>query len=161
MSKGVQAASLSTLLLLAGCAYYCPPPPSASLGVSHPFDTSAAFRKALEAGPGSKPLQDARIEYLLEQIAHSPYNLIRNDSRYSRKQARSHFLWKLSRKRGQVLTAEDFIERIASRSSISGHAYLLEFPDKSRQPLRTILLRELALFDQELTRRKSRPFKGP
>ena len=158
MSKGTKILSSLVLLTLSACAYRPPAnvasDPSLSLGLPPAFDTDPAFRLALRAPPGSQALRQARIEYLLEQILRSPYNFIRNGGRYNGKRAKAHFLWKYSLNRGRVITAEDFIDWVATRSKMSGQSYSVEFPDGKRQPLSPILFRELTVFDQELRRRR-------
>jgi hypothetical protein len=54
---------------------------------------------------------------------------LRNGSEYDARQAAEHLRLKLKRAGSRVRTAEEFIRLCASRSSISGEAYRLRFPD--------------------------------
>ena len=143
-----------TLILGAGCA---PPPslgPSPFLGPSFEWKTSRPFQRALHSAPGSEALERARIDYLLERISKSPYNFLRNGSRYTGKQAKNHFRWKYFLKHGEVKTAEDFVNRVATRSKISGEPYFVQLAGRRRYPLQTVLLEELSSFDQALEKKR-------
>ena len=109
-----------------------------------------AFQKLTAASPGSREAELAKIEYLLERIGNSPYNFIRNGSRYQGKRAEVHLRWKYLRSREQIKTAEDFIQRVATRSKISGEAYEVILPDKTHHPLREFLSEEIHLLNQAL-----------
>ncbi len=118
-------------------------------------DTEApAFQKLAAASPGSREAELAKIEYLLERIGNSPYNFIRNGSRYQGKRAEVHLRWKFLRSREQIKTAEDFIQRVATRSKISGEVYEVILPDKTRHPLREFLSEELRLLNQALEEKR-------
>ena len=128
----------------------------ASLNSSRPLplEKSKAFQKALQAETGTRALEQARIDYLLEQVSNSPYNFYRNGSRYTGKRAEAHLKWKYFRSLKKVKTAEDFINQVASYSKMSGEAYLMETTHKKRVPLRPILINELSLFDQAVNSKK-------
>ena len=129
---------------------------SVSLAPSRPPEKSRAFQKALRYEPGSRASEQARIDYLLECIANSPYNFFRNGSRYTGKRAEAHLnlKWKYFRYLKKVKTAEDFINKVASYSKMSGEEYLVELPEKKQVPLHPILVRELEIFDQALASRR-------
>ena len=126
----------------------------ASLAPSLAVEASGAFQKALPNVPDSSEVRQARIDYLLERMGDSPYNFIRNGSRYNGKHAEIHLKWKYLRSQREVETAEAFIDRIATRSKLSGEEYLVILPDKSRRPLRDFLLYELHSFDQSLEEKR-------
>jgi Family of unknown function (DUF5329) len=73
------------------------------------------------------PAPEAPIEinYLLESIEQSGCDFYRNGSWYDSKKAQAHLRQKfeLLMARGQINTAEDFIEKVATKSSLSGQAY--------------------------------------
>ena len=118
------------------------PPPS--------WETSRPFQKAVQSQPGSQALEQARIDYLLERVSKSPYNFIRNGQRYSGKRAWAHLKWKYFLNVGRVKTAEEFIERVATYSKMSGEPYVVQLPDRSRRPLHLLLVNELRLFDEKV-----------
>ncbi len=118
--------------------------------------TNRLEEKALKAPPASRALEQVRIDYLLERVAKSPYNFIRNGETHSAKRAWAHLKWKYLINMSRIKTAEEFIEEVASYSKMSGETYLIEFPDKTRHPLRSLLMNELRLFDQGVeAKRKS------
>jgi len=130
--------------------------PKRSLGPSPDFDSMRPFRDLLKKEPGTFNYERARINYLLERVTKSPYNLIRNNGRYSGKRGAVHLKWKYYFRGGRsVKTAEEFIDRVATFSKRSGDPYLMEFPTRKRYPLRDLLLRELRELDKELLVRRA------
>jgi len=128
--------------------------PSLSLGPPFQWETSRSFQRGLRSQPGSEALEQARIDYLLERISKSPYNFIRNRSRYTGKQAGTHFRWKYFLNRGRVKTAESFVNQVTTRSKRSGRPYEVQFPDQRRYPLWALLFRELDFLDQTLEKKR-------
>lgn len=122
--------------------------PSRTLVPALEASSMKAFGRAVQAEAGSPALERARIDYLLERVSKSPYNFFRNGGRYTGGRALAHLKWKYFRNLGRVKTAEDFIERVATRSKMSGQAYEVEYRDRKRYPLRSVLLMELALLDE-------------
>lgn len=140
-----------TLMIAEGCVRFSPSlDPALSLGPPFQWETNRSFQQALRSKPGSDALERARIDYLLERISKSPYNFLRNGSRYTGKQARSHFRWKYFLNRGRIKTAEEFIGLAASRSKRSGRPYQVQFTGGRHYPLQPVLLQELYFFDQAL-----------
>lgn len=135
--------------------------PSLTLGPPPTWETSRAFQKAVQSQPGSRALEQTRIDYLLERVSKSPYNFIRNGSRYTGKRTEAHLRWKHFRQQRQVKTAEEFIDRVASYSKMSGQSYWVVFPDKKRYELHPLLLHELELLDQALERERERMKQTP
>ena len=80
------------------------------------------------AAPPIAPRTQVEIDHLLDYIAHSDCRFNRNGSWHGMDEARSHVSGKLDylRNRGQVDSTEAFIEKAASRSSLSGKAYMVE-----------------------------------
>jgi len=74
------------------------------------------------------PAAKAEIEGLLSRLESSGCAFSRNGSWYSAAEARVHLLRKLAylEDKGLVQTAEDFIERAASASSMSSEPYLVK-----------------------------------
>ena len=63
----------------------------------------------------------------MNRLESSGCEVDRNGTRYPAADARSHLMTKLKylEDRGAVQTAEEFIERAASKSSVSGQPYLI------------------------------------
>lgn len=83
----------------------------------------------VQAAPDAKAQQE--ITQLLSFVEHSDCHFIRNGSEYPATEARAHLQKKLDylENKGLVDSAEDFIERAATKSSMSGKAYQVNCPD--------------------------------
>lgn len=69
---------------------------------------------------------DPAIDYLLSYVAESPCLFVRNGTRHSGPEAAEHLRMKYEHGKAYVSSAEQFIDRIASRSSWTGSAYSVE-----------------------------------
>jgi hypothetical protein len=94
----------------------------------------------------------ARIYALLDALERSGLVFIRNGSAHTAQKARVHLEMKLDRSGGRVTTAEQFIDRLASRSSATGRPYLVRLADGSTVEAGIWLRARLAEID---TRRKA------
>ena len=89
--------------------------------------------------PGPKLTEEAKIEALLAVIAEADgVEFIRNDKSHTGKQASDHLRmkWKAVDKE---LTALQFIEQIASKSSVSGKAYEAKSDDGAKVPVELLM----------------------
>nr|WP_225602035.1 DUF5329 domain-containing protein [Pseudomonas sp. PDM17] len=83
---------------------------------------------------GAQAAADAKaqqeITQLLDFVEHSGCQFIRNGSEYPAAEARAHLQKKLDylENKGMVSNAEDFIERAATKSSMSGQRYQADCP---------------------------------
>lgn len=66
---------------------------------------------------------EAEIDYLIETVAESDCTFIRNGKEHDADDASDHLAMKRRRGKRYFDTADEFIERIASRSSWSGKPY--------------------------------------
>jgi len=89
------------------------------------------------------------IQYMLDAIGQSNCSFIRNGNVHAATEAESHLSMKYSRGQSWVSTAEQFIERIASKSSWSGKPYYIECPDADRQPAGDWLADRLASYREK------------
>jgi hypothetical protein len=72
----------------------------------------------------------AKIRYLIGSIeALQGVTFLRNGGEYDAKKAADHLRLKLKTAGDRVKTAEDFIRLCGSKSSLSGEAYRMRFPD--------------------------------
>ena len=69
------------------------------------------------------------IEYLLNAVADSNCEYFRNGKKHSAEKAAKHLRMKYGRAKKYVKSAEDFISKLASRSSISKKPYRYACPD--------------------------------
>jgi Family of unknown function (DUF5329) len=88
---------------------------------------TCAFVSASVAAPVA-PAARAEIDGLLSRLEASGCEFYRNGSRHAAAEATPHLLGKLKylEDRGAVQTAEQFIDLAASRSSVTGQAYLIK-----------------------------------
>ena len=90
-------------------------------------------------------VEKRKIEFLLGQIeAQKGAKFWRNGSSYMPKQAAEHLRMKWEKAGKSIRTAQDFVEKIASKSSMSGKVYEIEFADGSKVETKVFLLKKLA-----------------
>jgi len=65
-----------------------------------------------------------KILYLLQETRESPFEFNRNGYVYSARRTAAHISKKYRQRYKKILTAQDFIDKVASRSSQSGRPYL-------------------------------------
>ena len=90
-------------------------------------------------------IEKKKIEFLLHEIEQlKGAKFWRNGSSYSPKQAADHLRMKWGSKAGsRVKTVRDFIEGIASKSSMSGKPYEIEFENGTRMKANDFLYKKL------------------
>lgn len=74
----------------------------------------------------AEPTTESEIEYLIEAIGDSGCEFIRNGKRHSASDAEDHIRMKYKRGRKYAPTAELFIKRLASKSSMSKKPYMMQ-----------------------------------
>ena len=87
-----------------------------------------AFLLLLVAGPGrAEPTGqvDQTIRHLIGYVSGSGLTFIRNSSEYTPDEAAEHMNRKYQHFRDAIKTPEDFIERCATKSLLSGKPYLV------------------------------------
>lgn len=70
----------------------------------------------------------AEIAYLVDLVRGSPCLFLRNGDPYPGPEAADHIMEKYDYFRDEIKTAEDFIDRAASRSALSGRPYQVACP---------------------------------
>lgn len=106
----------------------------------------------LVAAPGAALAEDAReraaveIEHLITAIGDSGCEFIRNGKRHDAGEAERHIRMKYRRAKRHATTAERFIERLASRSSMTRRPYLMDCPGSDPVPSGDWLSARLATF---------------
>ena len=74
--------------------------------------------------------ENARIEHLISSVEKfSGSKFIRNGTEYEPRKAGEHLRMKLEKGGEKVKTAENFIDEIAAKSSVSGKPYQIRKPD--------------------------------
>lgn len=96
-----------------------------------------AFSALASAAPS--PTAKREIQALMEALSTSSCEFQRNGTWHGRDEARKHLQRKYDYllKKNLVDTAEQFIERAASKSSMSGKAYQVRCPGQPAQPAAT------------------------
>ena len=88
---------------------------------------------ALVAGSSAAappPLEQLRIDKLIRHVeVQKGMKFIRNGTEYSCEEAAKFLRGKMDSMGAEVTSARDFIERIASKSSMSGRPYHVRFSD--------------------------------
>jgi hypothetical protein len=92
------------------------------------------FPVAVHAAPSAAAKRE--IQGLMDALSTSSCEFQRNGTWHGREEARKHLQRKYDYllKRDLADTAEQFIERAASKSSISGRAYQVRCPGQPAQP---------------------------
>ena len=80
---------------------------------------------------GIDPGERQRIDDTLTRIEASPLRFIRNGSEFDGRKAASHLRDKLKNAGDRIRTFDDFVDKIATRSSMSGQPYLVNLQDGS------------------------------
>ena len=86
-----------------------------------------------------------KILALLNKISASNLVFIRNGVPYTGEEASSHLREKLKNFSDQIYTAEDFINAIASQSSVTGFPYYVRLADGTKMEARIWLREQLAV----------------
>lgn len=66
------------------------------------------------------------VDYLIRTVSESGCNFVRNGKEHSASEAADHLQMKARRGKRYYDTTEEFIDRIASKSSWSGKPYLIQ-----------------------------------
>jgi len=82
------------------------------------------------------------IEYLLTFVAESNCIFIRNGKEHQAKEASKHLAMKYNHVKGRIKTAGDFIDKIASKSSLTRKAYKIRCEGKQQVPVQQQWLKE-------------------
>jgi hypothetical protein len=107
----------------------------------------AGAAAAVQAGPS--PAEMARIERLLAMIGtRRDMRLVRNGTEHDTDTAVSFLRGKLKHYGSDIRTAEEFIDRLASRSSTTGQLYWVRLSDGREIPAGDFLRIELARLDK-------------
>ena len=91
------------------------------------------------------PIAKREIQGLMDALSASSCEFQRNGTWHGRDEARKHLQRKYDYllKKDLVATAEQFIERAASKSSMSGRAYQVRCPGQPAQPAATWFMSKL------------------
>ncbi|WP_340533041.1 YfeK family protein [Escherichia coli] len=86
------------------------------------------------------PHEEARINAMLEGLSQKKdLVFVRNGNEHTCDEAVSHLRLKLNNTRNRIDTAEQFIDKVASSSSITGKPYIVKIPGKGEENARPFL----------------------
>ena len=88
----------------------------------------------------------AEVSYLLSEIKHSPCKLKRNGTLHNGVAAEKHIRRKYNYARSRIKSAEQFIAYTATKSSMSGIAYMLICNNNTPQTTASWLMNKLAIY---------------
>jgi len=116
----------------------------------------SAFAQTAEQG---EPRELLEVKFLLEYIGGSGCDFYRNGSWKDAQAARAHLndKYRYLKARGEISTAEEFIEKVATASSITGEPYQVRCHGGAGVATRPWLLEELV----RLRVLNKRPASGP
>lgn len=94
----------------------------------------------------SKPIltEEDKIKFLLTELEKQEGKLkfIRNGEEFSAKEAKAHMKKKLDYAGSEIKTVNDFIDKIATKSYLTGNKYYVKLPDGKKEES-AIWLREI------------------
>lgn len=129
MMKTITAIALFILCLVAV------QPALAQQATGHPTANTAATKILSES---------EKIDRLIESIrSMKGATFIRNGSEHSCEEAAAHLKAKWEKHGSKIKSAEDFITYLATKSSVSGEAYKIRFPDGREEPTAEVLQQAL------------------
>jgi hypothetical protein len=113
------------------------------------FAIMVLFGTALPALSASRPAaEQAKIDWLLEEIRNSKATFIRNGNEYDASKAVFHLKTKLLFAGRRVQTVRQFIVGAASHSEETGKPYEIREPDGKQELMETWLLERLAVYEK-------------
>jgi len=86
------------------------------------------------------------ITYLIDLVRHSNCTFIRNGSEYDGPKAADHVQQKYDYYRKEIFTTEDFIDKAATKSMLSGTPYQVRCPGEAATPAAVWLRTQLQLY---------------
>lgn len=91
-----------------------------------------------------EPSVAGEIEYLISAVSESGCTFVRNGKDHTAVKAADHLQMKAKKGERYYVTTEEFIERIASKSSWSGEPYLIQCDGKPAEAAGSWFTRALA-----------------
>jgi hypothetical protein len=115
------------------------------------FLAAAVWMLAMVAEAAPPPHEQSRIERLIAFVeSQKDMKFIRNGTEYDCADAAKFLRGKLEATGGEITTAREFIERIASKSSMSGQPYHVKLADGRLMPAAQFLGDELKRIEAHL-----------
>ena len=109
------------LTLVVVAAAFC------ALAAPWPVPTACALAQTATTKPLNETDKIERLIATVENLTNAVF--IRNGQEHDARGAAKHMRDKWNAQKDQIRTAEEFIDKAASRSSVSGKPYLIRFKD--------------------------------
>jgi hypothetical protein len=100
------------------------------------------------AAPEAK--ECAAIDHLITYVRDSKLDFVRNGQTYDASKAAEHLEMKYAYARDRIATADEFIDNIASKSSLSGQPYFVRDGQGMEKPVGPWLHAELEKYRQRV-----------
>lgn len=110
----------------------------------HKFIGSSLYISILLSVSAVADTPATEIQYLLESVGQSGCVFVRNGKTHAATEAESHLRMKYGKTKFWIDSSEQFIERVASKSSWSGKPYFIDCPNVDREPAGDWLSQKLA-----------------
>ncbi len=107
-------------------------------------------------GNFSLAADNEEINYLLSYLGESGCIFIRNGDEHQSNEAREHLEMKYNHAKRRIKTAEDFIDKIASKSSLSRRQYQVRCADKKKLPSKQWLEEALTYHRESVKEQKQK-----
>jgi hypothetical protein len=101
--------------------------------------------------PAHAETMDKEIDYLLNTVGQSDCTFTRNGKSYPAADAQKHLQTKRKRGKRYFSSADEFIEKLASKSSMSGKPYFIQCGEEVQQPSGEWFATLLAKYRQHTT----------
>ncbi len=94
--------------------------------------------------------ESQKVEQLIAFVSSMKgATFIRNGSKHSCQEAAEHLRTKWEKHKDKVKTAEEFIDKLASKSGMSGEDYLIQFKDGHTETSAAVLYRKLKQLEKQ------------
>lgn len=100
--------------------------------------------------PAYAETMDEEIDYLLSAVGQGDCTFTRNGKSYPAADAQKHLQTKRKRGKRYFSSADEFIEKLASESSMSGKPYLIQCGEEAQQPSGEWFAALLAKYRQQM-----------
>lgn len=112
---------------------------------------------ASETDKSAQEKEEEKIQFLLNEVKNSGLTFVRNGDEHPAQKASEHLEYKMNTARkmfwffgpSKKISAVEFIEKIASKSSTTGEIYQIKLKDGTLVPTEKWLKEKLKLFPQK------------
>ncbi len=92
--------------------------------------------------------EEQKISYVINSLGRMDAVFVRNGSEHSPAEAMQHLNMKRKKAGKQIKTCRQFIQEVASKSTVSGDPYMIKFKDGHTETAESYLLKQLQRLEQ-------------